>query len=87
MPTEPHDETTIALASSLAEGLRTKRLKLGLSVRQVAAKAGLDSSVVSKFEAGKVTNAKLATIVKIATACGVKIELRIAPMVSDVPGE
>lgn len=51
----------------MAQRIKEKRLELGLTQEELAEKLGLQKSAVCKYEAGRVTNIKRATIQKMAT--------------------
>ena len=56
--------------------LREIREKKGLSLRQLAEKAGVDWSAINRIELGKATP-KLATLEKLAEALGVSLRTLI----------
>jgi transcriptional regulator with XRE-family HTH domain len=55
---------------TFGEQLRQYRIELGLSIRALANKSGLDAGHLSSIERGKYRPPKLATIYKVAEALG-----------------
>ena len=52
----------------MAEKIRKRRLELGLTQEELAAKLGVQKSAVAKYESGRVQNIKRAMISKLAQA-------------------
>mgnify|MGYP002523813675 FL=1 len=55
--------------------MKEKRLRLGLTMKQLAQKAGTSESAVSRWESGQIENMKRETILKVADA------LHLSPLV------
>jgi transcriptional regulator with XRE-family HTH domain len=70
-----------------ASTLRTVRAKAGLSLRQLARRAGTSHSTLSAYETGRVTPA-VATVDRIVRAAGFSLAAELAPVVGgDQAGE
>lgn len=57
--------------------VREARLRAGLTQRDVARRLGTTQSVVSRWESGAVSPS-LETLTRIARACGLELQLRLA---------
>lgn len=66
------EEDDLALRRFLA-GLRGRRERLGMSVRDLAGAAGFDSALVSRLERGKIANLTARTLMRVAQALGTSI--------------
>jgi transcriptional regulator with XRE-family HTH domain len=57
----------------VGERLRRLRRAAGLTLRELASRAGLDLSTVHKLEQGRIDNPRLNTLVALAEALGVTV--------------
>ena len=62
------------LMNTIAEKIRNKRIELGLTQEQLAIKAGIPYTTLSKIENELVKNPTVNTLKKIADALGFKID-------------
>jgi transcriptional regulator with XRE-family HTH domain len=69
---------------ALRQTLTLRRIKLGLSQREVAQRAGLDQSTVSLLETGAVRSPGIMTIAKWARSLDCEIDLNITARGADV---
>jgi len=60
--------------NTIAEKIRNKRIELGLTQEQLAIKAGIPYTTLSKIENELVKNPTVNTLKKIADALGFKID-------------
>lgn len=66
----------VTLAQQVGHELRALRLRRGLTLREVAPRAGVTYAYVSDVETGR-ANVTLGTLVEIAAACGGEVALAI----------
>jgi len=72
----PSHSGTAMLAVRRALELKELRIERGLTIEDIASKAGLDVAILSKLENGRVFNPKLDTLSRYALALGSEIETR-----------
>ena len=65
-------------AQIIGEQIRSRRIGVGLTQKQLAAKAGITQSVLSRIESGK-GNPTLSLLEELAAALGTSMEIRLAP--------
>ncbi len=71
------------LETRIGQALRETRRSIGWSQTEVAARAGLSSSMVGKVEAGS-SNSSLRVVVALADALGIRLDLRVdTPFLAD----
>jgi len=63
--------------NTIAEKIRNKRIELGLTQEQLAIKAGIPYTTLSKIENELVTNPTINTLKKIANALEVSVDYLI----------
>ena len=82
MPRHPDSERS---ASTIGEHLRTWRLLLGLSARQVCERAGVSPSTLSRLERGD-GNVNFTTVLEVARSLGLlrSIEEALNPWETDL---
>jgi len=62
--------------------IRSVRRRSGLSLRQLAGRAGTSHATLSAYEHGRVSPT-IDTVVRIAAATGLRPEVQLAPLVAD----
>lgn len=69
-------EMSAARRQALAEDLTAKRVKLGLTQTEVAARMGTSQSAVARLESGE-ADVRLSTLERYAAAIGVELHWRL----------
>ena len=64
---------TAMIAVKLAMGLRRVRIEKGMAIKDAAQRAGLNVSLASRLENGKIRNPKLDTLVRYGVAVGLEL--------------
>jgi ribosome-binding protein aMBF1 (putative translation factor) len=67
----------------LVAAIRREREAQGLTVEELAARAGTDAAVLTRFESGQAFNPSLSTLFRIADALGRKLVLALDPTHGD----
>jgi len=63
----------IPVPASVGRALRERRVKAGLSIRQLATEAGVSASLVSQIERGKI-NPSVGRVLSLVTALGISLD-------------
>jgi ribosome-binding protein aMBF1 (putative translation factor) len=69
-----HD-AAVASLGRLLQTLKAERERLGLSLRDLSERAGIDHAMLSRLETGKLPNPTFATLSRYALAVGKSIEV------------
>jgi ribosome-binding protein aMBF1 (putative translation factor) len=77
MPADTMSGDDVAQMLAFAAGVRREREAQGLSVEQLAEKAGIDPGVLSRFEMGQAFNPTAATLFRLARALGRDLHLAL----------
>jgi transcriptional regulator with XRE-family HTH domain len=64
--------------------IREARRRAGLSQQDLAGRAGLHQPAIARWEGGR-TEPSLATLIRVVTACGFELRLRLTPAAHDEP--
>lgn len=62
---------------AVGQELREERERQGLSLREVAAKAGMDEAALSRVETGRNPNPTVETLARVAAALGKRVAIRL----------
>src|SRR6201981_4081815 len=82
-PQMPESDTAAEVVALIAASLRRERRRTGLSLTEVARRAGIAKSTLSQLESGT-GNPSLETLWALATALGVPLGRLIDPPKSDI---
>lgn len=77
LPADTMSGEDAAQMLAFASSVRLERESQGLSVVQLAVKAGIDAGVLSRFEMGQAFNPPASTLFRIARALGRDLHLRL----------
>lgn len=78
VPTDTLRGSDVVQLLTFAAGVRREREAQGLTLEQLAARAGVDAGVLSRFESGQAFNPTVSTLFRIAGALGRNLVLALA---------